>query len=98
MAAISASKPTSDSQTMAPYPMKRASVSLSSILGVVPDDTSEWKPEMAPQAIVTNRNGNSLPLMIGPPPPTNCVKAGKRMSGCTTKTPTISTAMVPSLT
>ena len=38
---------------------------------MVPDETSEWKPEMAPQAMVTNRNGKSLPLMIGPPPWTN---------------------------
>ena len=38
---MSARTPTNDSAIMAPYPMKRASVSLSSILGVVPDDTRE---------------------------------------------------------
>lgn len=27
-------------------------------LDAVPDDTSEWKPETAPQAIVTNKIGN----------------------------------------
>ena len=48
--------------------MKRASVSFHSIFGVVPDETSEWKPEIAPQAMVTNRKGKSLPLMMGPPP------------------------------
>ena len=36
--------------------------------GVVPDAMSEWNPEMAPQAIVMNKNGNSAPGMIGPPP------------------------------
>src|ERR1022692_1744900 len=46
----------------------RASVSFHSILGVVPEETREWKPEIAPQAMVTNRKGNSLPLMMGPPP------------------------------
>ena len=61
--------------------MKRASVSLSSILGVVPEETSEWNPEIAPQAMVTNRKGNSLPLMIGPPPLTNGVNMGNLMSG-----------------
>jgi hypothetical protein len=40
-AAIRASTPTSDSAIMAPYPMKRASLSLSSIFGVVPEATSE---------------------------------------------------------
>jgi hypothetical protein len=33
---------------------------LSSCFEVVPDDTSEWKPEMAPQAMVMNRNGKKL--------------------------------------
>ena len=36
-----------------------ASVSLSSCLEVVPEDTREWKPEMAPQAMVVNRTGNT---------------------------------------
>ena len=30
------------------------------ILGVVPEETSEWKPEMAPQAIVINKKGEEL--------------------------------------
>src|SRR5690625_3210536 len=43
---------------MAPtLPTYRASVSLSSCFDVVPDDTREWKPDTAPQAIVMNRNG-----------------------------------------
>jgi hypothetical protein len=56
--------------------MKRASRSLASSLGVVPDAISEWKPEMAPHAIVMNTNGNTLPPKIGPVPSMNCVSAG----------------------
>jgi len=37
-------------------------LSLSSILGVVPEPTSEWKPEIAPQAMVTKQEGEELPL------------------------------------
>ena len=36
-----------------------ASVSLSSCLEVVPEATREWKPEIAPQAMVVNRTGNT---------------------------------------
>ena len=36
-----------------------ASVSLSSCLEVVPEETREWKPEMAPQAMVVNSTGNT---------------------------------------
>ena len=78
--------------------MKRASVSLSIILGVVPLDTREWKPEMEPQAMVTNRKGKSLPLMMGPPPCTNWVKAGNWIWGWTMSTPTTRKKMVPSFT
>ncbi len=38
------------------------------IFGVVPDEIREWNPDMAPQAIVMNMKGNSLPGMTGPPP------------------------------
>src|SRR6266436_10444062 len=69
--------PTNDSMTMPPYPIIRASVSRVIILGVVPDATSEWKPEMAPHAIVMNANGNSLPAKTGPSPAVaNGVSAG----------------------
>ena len=33
-------------------------------LDAVPEDTSEWKPETAPQAMVTNRIGNTLQLVF----------------------------------
>lgn len=55
---------------MEPYPMSLAFFSLSSCLELVPELTKEWKPEMAPQATVTNRTGKSH----WPPPrskPTN---------------------------
>ena len=52
------------------------------IFGVVPDATSEWKPEMAPQAIVMNAKGNSLPAKTGPSPAVaNGVSAGIRSGG-----------------
>ena len=37
--------------------MMGASLSLSICLEVVPDDTSAWNPETAPQAITTKTNG-----------------------------------------
>ena len=39
--------------------MKRASVSLSSCLEVVPEETIPWNPDTAPQAMVTNSRGTS---------------------------------------
>ena len=69
--------PTNDSMIIPPYPIIRASVSRVIIFGVVPDATSEWKPEIAPQAIVMNANGNSLPANTGPSPAVaNGVRAG----------------------
>ena len=48
---------------------------------MVPDAINEWKPEIAPQAIVMNTNGKTLPPKIGPVPSTNCVTAGILTSG-----------------
>jgi hypothetical protein len=42
---------------MLPYPIMRVSVSFAIIFGVVPEETSAWKPEIAPQAIVMKTNG-----------------------------------------
>ena len=61
----------------------RASGSRSSSFGVVPDEMSAWKPEIAPQAIVMNANGNSLPANTGPVPSMNCVSAGICSGGST---------------
>ena len=44
--------------------MGLASRSWSSCLAVVPEPTREWKPEMAPQAMVTNRAGNIVPSLV----------------------------------
>src|SRR5258708_34818712 len=62
--------------------MIRASGSRAIILGVVPDATSEWNPEIAPHAIVMNANGNSFPANTGPSPSdANGVSAGIRSGG-----------------
>ena len=75
--------------------MIRASVSRVIILGVVPDATSEWKPEIAPQAIVIKANGNSLPAKTGPSPAVaNGVSAGILSGGRMIKIATPSTTTV----
>ena len=56
--------------------MGQACDSLAIIFGVVPEEMSEWKPEMAPQAMVMKQNGKSLPAKMGPVPSTNCVRGG----------------------
>ena len=43
---------------MAPYPTIGISFSLLIVFEEVPEDTREWNPETAPQAIVTNKVGN----------------------------------------
>ena len=73
--------------------MSRSSVSS---LGVVPELTSAWKPEIAPQAMVMNTNGNSLPAKIGPVPSTNCVSAGMCSTGFSQMMATASSTTVPS--
>ena len=94
-AAISASVATSDSVSMAPYPIKRASDSRSSSFGVVPDEISEWNPEMAPQAMVIKQNGKTFPAKTGPEPSMNLVIAGIWSGGSTNRTPTASAATTP---
>src|SRR5260221_14694076 len=57
-------------------------VSREIIFGVVPEATSDWKPEIAPHAIVINANGNSLPAKTGPSPAVaKGVSAGIRSGG-----------------
>src|SRR5207302_11412547 len=56
------------------------------ILGVVPDATSEWNPEIAPHAIVMNAKGKSFPANTGPSPSdANGVSAGMRSGGRITR-------------
>ncbi len=64
--------------------------------GVVPLETSAWNPEIAPQAIVMNTNGNTLPVNSGPVPSTNCVMAGILICGCMSRIAMASRNTVPS--
>ena len=74
----------------------RISISLEMSLGVVPLDTSAWKPEIAPQAMVMKTNGNNFPANTGPLPSMNCVMAGIFISGCRNRIAMASKKMVPS--
>ncbi len=66
------------------------SPSLETIFGVVPLDTSAWKPDSAPQAMVMNTNGNTLPANSGPVPSVKRVSAGILISGWMNMTATTS--------
>ena len=66
-----------------------------SIFGVVPDATSAWKPLIAPQAMVMNANGKSLPAKTGPVPSTNRVTAGIWSGGSTSRMPSARSRIVP---
>ena len=59
---------------------------------------SEWKPEIAPHAIVMNTNGNSLPANTGPVPSTKRVSAGISSGGSTTMMPIASAPITPIFT
>ena len=76
----------------------RASGSLASIFGVVPDETSAWKPEIAPHAIVMNANGKTLPANTGPEPSVNCVSAGMCSGGSEMMMPSASAMTTPIFT
>ena len=78
--------------------MKRASLSRLSSLGVVPEEMSEWNPEIAPQAMVTNTKGNNLPANTGPVPSMNRVIGGISSGGRTMRMPTASASTTPILT
>jgi hypothetical protein len=55
--AMIAAKAKAPSPTVPKNPTKRTSCSLLICFEVVPDETSPWKPEIAPQAMVTNNSG-----------------------------------------
>src|ERR1035438_9307152 len=74
-AAIIAMMATKLSSSMDPYPTGQACDSLPIIFGVVPEEISEWNPEMAPHAMVMKQNGKILPAKIGPVPSVNRVNA-----------------------
>ena len=75
---------TKDSASIPPKPMKRMCDSFSIIFGVVPEEINEWNPDTAPQAIVMNRKGNSVPEKTGPVPSMKRVVAGMASFGATT--------------
>ena len=76
--------------------MNRVWRSFSTSFGVVPEEISAWKPESAPHAMVTNRNGNSGPDTTGPSArPANSLNAGTAISGRTTTIATASMTIVP---
>ena len=62
------------------------------VLDEVPEDTRLWKPDTAPQAMVTNRVGNrALPSAATKP-----LKAFNCMVGWATRTPTTAPMIMPS--
>jgi|GEM_PF-4640687 len=75
----------------------RASDSLASSLGVVPEDTSACQPDAAPHAMVMNRNGNRLPANTGPVASMKRVTAGICSCGIAITTATASSTTVPIL-
>src|SRR5256885_13615765 len=75
--------------------MGRISDSRSTVFDVVPDDTSAWKPEIAPHAMVMKTNGNSGPGITGPPPEMYCESAGASSLGFRIITPITRNAIVP---
>jgi hypothetical protein len=77
--------------------MSGASVSRISIFGVVPLATSAWNPEMAPQAMVMNANGNTFPAKTGPVPSVKAVSAGIRSGGRRMRIATARKSTVPTL-
>src|SRR2546422_9138095 len=73
-------------------------ISFAISLGVVPEEISEWKPEMAPQAMVMKQNGKILPAKMGPVPSVKRVKAGNSSVGRRARIPPANSAMVPRFT
>ena len=76
----------------------RVSVSRAISLGVVPLEIKEWKPLMAPQAMVMNAKGKIFPANTGPVPSTKRVSAGMCSVGCKATMPMPRSAIVPSFT
>ena len=76
--------------------MRRAWLSFSMSLGVVPEETRAWKPERAPHAMVMKRKGKSDPAKAGPVPVlANSVTAGICATGRAMRMPTASRTIVP---
>ena len=73
-----------------------ASVSLSSCLEVVPEETREWKPEIAPQATVVNRIGKRYctPFPLSTAKPVKAGNSSGSMLGWAPTTPINATASI----
>ena len=72
-----ASTASAASTIIAPYPMRTASRSRASCFTVVPLAMRLWKPEIAPQATITNSMGQSGPDEPEKPPTAGAWKAGR---------------------
>ena len=69
---------------------------MATILGVVPEAMRAWNPDNAPQAIVMNTNGKSLPANTGPVPSiAKSVTASFCSTGRAITSPTASSTMTP---
>ena len=69
---------------------------MATILGVVPEEISAWKPDSAPQAMVMNTKGNSLPAKTGPVPSrAKSVTASFSSTGAAITSPTASSTITP---
>lgn len=76
--------------------MTRTWLSFWIIFGVVPEATSEWKPDSAPHAMVMKTKGNIEPAKTGPSPrAAKSVTAGMCSVGIAMTTPTAIRPMVP---
>ena len=71
------------------------SASFASSFGVVPEATRQWKPLIAPQAMVMKQKGNTGPAKIGPVPSMKRVTAGISSCGARKATTTPRAATVP---
>jgi hypothetical protein len=96
-AATMAITPTKDSRSIAPYPMKRAWLSRRIIFGVVPEEINEWKPLIAPQAMVIKQKGKIFPAKTGPVPSMKRVSGGIKICGRTKRMPTAREKIAPAL-
>ena len=70
---------------------------MSIILGVVPDETRAWKPEIAPHMMQMKTNGKMPPWKVGPPFWKTGLSIGDGSTGLAMNTPTTSRTIVPIL-
>ncbi|MEM0046123.1 MAG: hypothetical protein QXT69_00925 [Fervidicoccaceae archaeon] len=66
MGVITANEDTAPSVSIPPYPTRSASSSLESCLDVVPEPTTEWKPDRAPHAMTRGTVGQKYAIRALP--------------------------------